>query len=471
MTQHRAKNEGHMPGAEWSCRCDAARERAATRRRPGLLDWAVLGIFAAALPISLSGQALPAASADAVSTGFKLPTTAGSMSYSVSGNESFSSGFYSNTGWQSATGVTGNFAMITSSRSYPFSMIVSGGHSFSSSSAPSTNYVDLAVSQVVNTHRWGIVLSDSVAYLPATPSVGLSGIAGTGDVGLAPVQVGSDIGLGILTAYSNRVSNAASITIQRRITPRISAAVDGSYSTVRFLGTGPSDNTGLNSDGYTTGGSLSYMLDARSTLSGNYAYARNTYSGSLGGFTSQTVSVGYSHQFSRRLSMDAFIGPQWSTVDPQTVSLYYGTVAPGTSINLSLSTSLNYSSRFANYSLGYSRGTNNGFGVLPGGRSDSVRFSASKTFDRVWSASTSAAFTRTTAVNSTVQSFAPKSFTAAAQVSRALAHSLSVYGSYTLEKQSTTGNTFGVFDLFTGSFQVVAFGLTYSPPGLHFGPR
>lgn len=419
---------------------------------------------------AMYGQALPAATSNPGSTGFELPRVAGSMSYSVSAFESFTTGFYSTSGVDSGTGLSGNVALVTSSKSNPFSMVLSTGKSWSTSSGePSPIYFDFAASQVLNFHKWNIVASDAVAYLPATPSAGLSGIPGTGDLGISPVDSGFYTGQGLLTAYSTRVSNTASLSIGRRVTSRVSLNATGSYGTLRFVG--DSSGAGLDNSSYMGSGGLSYAIDARNTLNGNYSYSTFTYTGDIAGFSSQTASIGYSHQFSRLLSGDVFAGPQWTTISSQGVQLDPGaTNFSGTAVNLFLSGDLNYGARLASYSLGYSHGTNNGFGVTPGGRSDSLHFSASKTFARVWSTSLTSAYTRTTSLSG-AQSFSPSTFVVGVQVSRALARNLSAFGSYTLEKQSTNGATVGVFDLFSGSFQVASFGLTYSPRPLRFGAR
>jgi hypothetical protein len=90
-------------------------------------------------------------------------------------------------------------------------------------------------------------------------------------------------------------------------------------------------------------------------------------------------------------------------------------------------------------------------------------------FARVWSCGYTAAYTQTGSLGSTIA--LPYSFhteVAAFQVSRAIARSLSGYASYTLENQ-TNSSTAGTSDVFDGLFQVVAFGLTYSPSATHFG--
>lgn len=349
-------------------------------------------------------------------------------------------------------------------------MVLSAGKSWSlSSGQPSPIFLNFAASQVLNFHKWNVVAADSVSYLPATPYTGLSGIPGTGDLGIAPIQSGLYDGLGLLTAYSTRVSNTASVSVGRRLTSRMSLNAGGSYGIFRFVGS--SAGAGLDSSSYAGSAGLSYTLDARNSLSGNYSYSKYSYTGSAGKFASQTADIGYSHQFSRVLSMDASAGPQWTSIDSQASQLFPGlTQTTGTTVNLFMNADLNYAGKSTSYSLGYSRGTNGGFGVLPGGRTDSIHFSASKTYARVWNVAATAAYSRTTAILSGA-SFAPNTFVAGLQASRALGRNFSAYGSYTLEKQSTSGTNIAVFDLFSGSFQVASFGVTYSPRPLRFGAR
>src|ERR1039457_2408601 len=54
------------------------------------------------------GQALPAAQASPISTGFELPMTAGTLQYAVSASESLSWGYYGTSGTATATNLTGD---------------------------------------------------------------------------------------------------------------------------------------------------------------------------------------------------------------------------------------------------------------------------------------------------------------------------------------------------------------------------
>jgi len=412
-------------------------------------------------------QALPAAEATPISTGFTLPHAAGSLTYAVSASESIATNNYGNSGTSAYTNLSGDLAFITNSQRDPFSLVFSGGRSWTTSSQSSYSFLNLAMSQVLNLRRWNFVLSDSVSYLPGTAAAGLSGVAGVGDLGAGSINTGVDTGQGVLTGYSTRVSNSSSLSIQRQITGKTSIYAAGSYSITHFLSDSASsgDNPGLDSEGETASLGLSHRIDERNSIGAGYAYSRSDYIGnnygiSEPGFSSQTVTGQYSHQFSRKLGFSASAGPEWTRPD---------TSGSATSTSLFVDLSATYASQFARSTLSYTRSTNSGFGVVGGSLSDSINFSTSRTFNRVWLCSANAAYTRT----QNLPSFDSAPFTiytelAGGQVSRALGRSFSTYLSYTIENQSNQG-TAPAIDLFNGLTQVVAFGLTYSPSAFHLG--
>jgi len=420
-------------------------------------------VFILAMPwLSLGraalGQAIPVGSASPISTGFLLPRIAGTMSYSLTANETLTTGYYSGGGTDSASGVSGNLAFISSSPRYPISMVFSAGHSFSTSSQPSTSYLDLALSQVVNTRNWNFILSDLVNYLPGTPSTGLSGVPGAGDLGVAPV--GASTGQGVLTGYSTRVSNTANGSAVRHLTGKTSLSFTGNYSLLTFLGNSP--NNGLDSTSYGASIGLNHRIDGRNSFGGTYSYANTSYGAAQPAFDSQTASMNYSRQLTRLLSMTVAAGPQWSSSSSNSSA---SAPAIPTSINAYATFSLSYIGRFTHYSLSYFHGDNNGFGVVEGARSDSASFTASRSFGRVWNTSFTSAYSHTTSLAAVAAgTFSPQTLVDGVQISRALPHSLSAYASYTLEDQtSATG-----FDLFSGLFQVTSFGLTYAPRSARF---
>ncbi|MDR3746522.1 MAG: hypothetical protein P4K80_10375 [Acidobacteriaceae bacterium] len=429
--------------------------------------------FSALLLLSLGAihadaQAVPAAAPP--SLGFALPTMAGSLQYAISVSEILSSNNFGNSsGVQAGTSLSGDLAFITNSKNDPFSMIFNTGRTWSSSNQPSYSYMNLAMSQVVNAGRWNFVLSDSVSYMPGTASTGLSGVPGVGDLGVTPVQVGADTGQGVLTGYSNRLSNTASLSVQRQLTGKTALQGSGSYAASYFLsdviGSATGSNAGLDNGSETGSLGLMHRIDARNSVSGTYSYANYTYSGNnFGikepGFVSQTVSAQYSHQFTRKLGMSLSAGPQWISINSSVDSH---------SLNAFVDSSVNYAGQYARTSLAYVRSTNGGYGVVGGSTSDSVSFSTSRTFDRAWLFAGTVAYSHTS--NLPMAGSLPFTFhttVVGGQVSRAVVHNLSAYVSYTIGNQSNQGTAPAV-DFFSGLTQSAGFGLTYSPGSIHLG--
>lgn len=425
-------------------------------------------LLATAAPFGL-GQALPAAEAAPISTGFALPTTLGTLQYAVSASESLTWGYYGNSGAASATNLSGDLGYISNSKQHPFSLVFAGGHSWATGGQASYSFASLGFSQVANVGRWDFTVSDNVSYLPSTPATGLSGVPGVGDLGVNPVQVGPDTGQGVLTNYSDQVTNTAAGSVQRQITGKTSFNASGSYSIMRFLDSPTTSSSasgaGLDNNSFIGGAGVSHQIDARNSLGGNYAYSSFSYpANNLGvatpGFASQTVSLQVMHKFTRMFTVTAEAGPEWTTInaagDPSTLSLFANVVA-------------NYTGHVAHVSLAYTSGSNAGYGAIAGALSSSVNLAVDRTFARVWSCAATSAFTETSSLPEV--GFAPYSlytFIEAGQVSRAIMRSISVYASYTLEDQSNP-NSNQTVDLFSGISQVVGFGLTYSPGAIHLG--
>ena len=315
--------------------------------------------------------------------------------------------------------------------------------------------------------RWTFVLSDSVNYMPGTSTTGLSGVPGIGDLGLTPVQVGPDTGQGILTNYSNRIGNATSASIQRPVTGKTSFNAPGSYTISRFLSGsgGHASNSGLDSDSASGQGGINHQFNSRNSLGGNFAYSYFNYPGQTFGlpvasFASQTASLQYTRQLTRKFSLNASSGPEWTKVNLP---------GGGLSISLYADVSLAYSGRFSRMSLAFVRSTNGGSGVIGGTLADAVSFTTARTFARVWNCAFTAAYTHSSSLAG-LGSYTFDTTIAGVQVSRAIGHSISGYASYTLENQSSQeGSAASAIDAFTGFSSVLGFGLTYSPMAIHLG--
>jgi hypothetical protein len=412
------------------------------------------------------GQAIPAAEASPISTGFSIPTVGGSLRYAVSASESLDWGYYTQSGVASGTNLSGDLAYLSESKFHPFSMVLSGGRTLGLNGEPSYGFASLALSQVFNVKRWNFVIADSVSYLPNTATGGISGVPGLGDLGVSPVQVGTSAGQGILTNYSPEVNNTATASVQRQLTSRTAINASGSYSILRFVnGVGSSGGFGLQSDTVTGSAGFTHRLSARNTYGGNYAYSRtifvrNHFQGiPTPNFESHTASFTYSHQFNRRLELDLAAGPEWVKLNSSN----------STGLSAYADASLGYSTLLGHMGLSYVRSTNSGWGVVAGALSDAVTFHASRLYGRVWEASANASWTHTVGLPTpNTPTYDLQTEVAGFQLSRALARSLSGYVSYIAENQSHA-STNGTTDLFNGLNHVIGFGVTYSPMPRRFG--
>ncbi len=409
----------------------------------------------------LSGFSFSGASAQGVSVvanpvaydGFQLPTVGGSLQYSLTAGESILFGYNGEpgTGANPITSFSGNLAYLSKSENHPFSAVYSGGYLIGTSNEPSYPFQNLALSQVLRTRSWNFVLADSVSYLPQTPTTGLSGIPGIGDIGVAPIQNTSTAGLGILTDYSTRISNNVSGTASRNLTGSTSLQGTGGYTIQRFLG----NSVGLSSDQITGGGGIEHRIDARSSFGVNYNYAASTFTNAQYSFSTQTLLFQYSRQLTRRLSMNVSAGPQRVASGNNTLS--------GPSNNVAGGAGLSYNGQKTIYSLSYSRGINNGDGVVVGSRSDSLSLGANRQLNRVWNLSAVVGYNHSTSLPSLIlPSFSNNGIVFSGQASRALTHTLSVFASYTIQRQSVQGLA-AVNNAFNGLSQVLGFGITYAP--------
>lgn len=405
------------------------------------------------------GQALPAdtGTAPPPGIGFSLPNIGGSFSYAVSVGELISSGFFNDSGVGATTNFSGDLAYVSKSERHPFSAVYSGGLLLENSGQPTTYYQSLSFSQVLSTPRWNVVASDSISYLPESPVVGLSGIPGVGDLGVDPISVSPIApGIGILTTYGPRISNTVGLSVSRNLTAKLSAQASGNYSIQRFIGDNASQGIDTSSAGGTAG--LNYRLTGRDSLAGAYSYSRFSYPGLTGNFNTQSGTINYSRQWTPRLSTNVGAGPQVSSGDGGTLS--------GSYLSVTAAAGATYISQLTTYSLNYTRGTNNGSGVLPGSFSDNLTLSAHRQFGRDWQISGDIGYSRSTSLPIfELGTFKSDGVAFGLQASRAFGRYISAYGNYTVEDQSTSGTGIGITaaNAFNGVYQVLGFGVTYSP--------
>jgi hypothetical protein len=421
------------------------------------------------------GQAVPAGGTpmSPVTTntvGPNLPDLDGIVHYALSASEIAQLGYYGSGVTTYSTTLSGDAAYTAKSIVYPTNLTLAGGVILANqSSQGTTGYVSAALSQGYVTRTWVFNISDSISFLPQSPTTGLSGIPGVGDLGAAPVQgpVAGPAG-GIFSTAGNRIANSLTGSVERQLDRSTSLSGSGSWSTLRFL----DSNDSFDSSQVSGVVALNRRIDARSSVSLNAVYSTFSYSGSANttfqpDIETRGINLSYQRVLSRSFSMSVSAGPQWT-------SSSNSTLIPST-LNAAASAGLSYQHRFTTASVNYSHGVNGGSGVLPGALSDSVFATVAHTYGRNWVASLNAAYTRSAGLtelsNGTtlvpVHSVFDTVF-GGAQLTRRINTHFSGYVSYEAQNQSEN-NVFAGQNALNGTSQTFAIGITFTPRSTRLG--
>jgi hypothetical protein len=418
------------------------------------------------------GQAIPAGGTamSAASSGPNLPNLDGILHYALSASEVIQLGYYGSGQVTHSTALSGDISYTAQSTVRPFSLLFSGGIILPNQSGQGTQYYSSAsVSQGYVTRSWVFNISDSVSFLPQSPTTGLSGIAGVGDLGSLPVQgpVEGPAG-GIFSNAGNRVANSLAGSVERQISHDTSISGSGSWSILRFL----DDNDGLDSSQVSGVVAINRHLNARSSMSVNAVYSTINYSGTGTGFDepdieTRGINVSYQRLLSRTLNLSVSAGPQW-------VSSSNSELIPS-NLNASVSAGLSYTRGLTSASVGYSHGVNAGSGVLPGALSDTVSASLAHTYSKKWVVSFNAAYAHSSGLTqlSNGSSIIPvhevfDSVFGGVQVTRSISTHFSGYASYEAQDQ-TNNNPFGARNALNGTSQTFGIGITYTPRSTRLG--
>lgn len=410
------------------------------------------------VPAVCRAQAVPTATAPPTYAGFSLPTVGGSLRYSLSASETIATGGNNLNGTAYYTGFSGNLAYLSASPTHPFSAVYSGGYLIGSSQFGSYPFHSLSLSQVLNRRDWNFVFADTASYVPQSPVAGLSGVPGVGDLNIQPIEIGTNTGLGILTVYAPRVTNDASATATRRITGSTSASVSGDYSIQRYTG---KTTSGLDNDGESGTFSVNHRIDVRTNVGGSYNFSNSSliFRGSnvTTGFRTQSIQGIFNRQITRQLAFQVNAGPQFlMSGNNQLVGK--------SSVNLTAGAGLNYTGKLYSSGVSYSRGINTGNGVTVGSRYDVVAFNVHRPLARVFQVAGTAGYNHSTSLpGATIGGdYTSNGVAAGGQIGAQVRPSVSVFASYTLQKQSFSGVSL-YNNAFNGLTNYLSFGVTYSP--------
>ena len=421
-----------------------------------------LAIFLA-VSTGLRGQATPTASSDTprYNPGPSLPLIDGNLQYVLTGSEIFQGSAYGQSGFGATTNFSGNVEYLSTSVVHPFTFLFSGGVLFSTYAGQGVNgFQSLSVSQGFVGHGWAVGISDSMSLLPQSPTTGLSGIPGTGDLGLQPIADPLVPPQYVLTNYERRIMNSLSGNVERQLTNRTSITGTGSYGILRFLGDDPQ---GLNST--QIGGSVGFnhLLNRRSSMGASFQYSSFTYTSNPPSFHTLGFSANYTRQLSKTIGLQASAGPQWVSAFQALPDTSTGLPTTGTAVPSSLgvqgSLGLTVSRKIASFGLSYNHGVNSGSGVQTGAISDSISASASRSYGRMWATSASLSYARTSGL---VDNSLSTSIFGGIQVNRRLTNSLSGFASYSGIHQAASSTLISrnAFNGFTQSFSI---GISFAP--------
>lgn len=428
---------------------------------------ALLSLLFLASPL-IYGQAVPAGVAT-VSTGPDLSAFDGIFHYSLNASQLVEFGY---SGGTTASAVlSGNIAYSSKSQLKPFSMTFSGGVVLPEGGDQGgvSTFQNVTLSQGLVTKQWIFNVSDSFSFLPESPTTGISGIAGLGDIGTVPLpEPSTGLAGGILTYSGDRYSNTVSGVAERSIGKATSISGSGSWGILRFL----DSDAGLDSDIYSGSVAVNRKIDARSSASVGASYTSIDYgSGDIYDAPSTEVkgiSVSYERALSRSMTVSGSIGPQW-------VSSSNSALVPS-SVSVAGSAGLSYVKRYTTASVGYSRGVTPGSGVIPGAETDSVHGSIGRPYGRNWLVTASGAYTHSAglgevAVSSTELAIFKQSFNTVfggVQVSHSFSEHFSGYASYFAQDQTTNISIPGQ-NAFSGVGQTIGVGVTFTPRSTRLG--
>ena len=417
-----------------------------------------LSLLALALsPLSFArAQAIVAAVGP--SPGFQLPTTSGTLHYGLSFSERATLGYEGDNSTYYSTNFSGNLGYLSESRVHPFSAIYSGGYLLGTNGQPSSQYHDLAFSQVLTFGRWTAVVGDSVAYLPESAAGGLSGIPGVGDANLTPGLPGTYLDQSILNRNITRISNIATGSLTRQITGATGIFGAGSFGVDRYIGAG---GTGIDDNNSSVSGGINHRINPRTSTGAVYSYGRYSYTGQSIVTSSQTFSLQVSRQFSRKLSGSASAGPQWISANTPLIP---------SQLSYALGANLTYAGKNTSSSVGFSRGTSAGSGVITGAISNSLFAGVQRRFGPGWQGAANVFYVRSQSLATGAFNVNFDQVVGVLQVNRAISRNFSAYASYSAERQIDNGPIASAI-LFNGLSQTLGFGITYSPESIHVGHR
>jgi hypothetical protein len=340
---------------------------------------------------------------------------------------------------------------------HPFNLTYSGGDmwAISGTSEGAGVFQHLLVSQGFLGRKWALTVSDNVSYLPQAATTGFSGIPGVGSLPGAPGEPAQPI----LTLNTRSISNAVNPDYTYHLDYATKLSIGGGYGILRFP-----DGNGLEVNSMQAAPQVERRLDARNSLTAQYAYSRFTYT--LYTFSMQTQSAlfGYQRTWNRRFKTTFALGPEW-------VSSSNSAAIPS-STNLTANANASYEARSMTVTVAYSQASTGGAGVTtePGTHIQDVNGAFSREFVRNFTLTGTGAYMRTVGLNNTgainnAINGAINAVFGGVAATRQLGRYISIFANYTAIKQSSGAAL--PANAISGVSQVVTFGIGYTPREIH----
>jgi hypothetical protein len=193
----------------------------------------------------------------------------------------------------------------------------------------------------------------------------------------------------------------------------------------------------------------SYELSRKSEMGLAYSYRNFIFPNDDGGVVTNLVELTYLRQVSRRLSLQAGVGPELERIKhlvPVDLPIITATKGPPPVLmtythatNVAAFGSLSYRLREANLGLSYSRGVTSGSGFYAGAQSDVGLLSVSWRLFRAWNATATAGYAHLSQVEESPATIPGQSYQfwfAGLAVGRELSRHWSIYASYQYNNES-----------------------------------
>jgi hypothetical protein len=381
------------------------------------------------------------------------------------------------TGQVETSSISGDVDYTSGSVRRPFALLYAGGGIFTTDSMGNTIYQNIQLSQGFVARNWNLAVGNIFSYLPETPTSGLAGIPGVGDLsgsgGILPPGIAPD--QSVLASNASRYSEAISADLERRLDSSTSLEGSAAFGLLRFPG-----GNGINSEQESGSIGINRRLNPLNILSADFRFSRFQFTGLDFSFEAPSVALDYKRQWNRTWQTDISFGPEW--VRSSNPAVLPNRLLVAGSATLSFQRGQNGGV------LSYTRGTSGGSGALGGAALDDFQVGFSRNLDREWTVAATASWARTAALQTGPQANATSTTPGGSgslilpaqsevnaeygglQLTRRINRHLTAYLSYTAQYQSigsqdqsaqaASGGNGGAL---RGLSNIIGFGFGYTP--------